>query len=412
MKTNQRYKKGKFFAAVVLLAGLTLLPFGAVSVRAEQTSPEEETADTSFQDEADEKEEIKVSEEQDTIVSVLGDSISTYENYTSYKIHQGYYSPSNLGSVNHTWWMRYINAHGYRLGINDSIGGSRVARVSSEKYPDTCMSAKKRIDALDDNGVPDIILFFGGTNDMIEQTPVGDMNRPVYGEVSNFVSAYYTTLTELKGTYPKARIICFTPFANRFSDDEVCNDYCSVITKLCYQNGVECIDLRSAGITEEADLREEDGVHPNKSGMEKIYNRLEKGMKQDTFFSDGTYTYYLQHDGSILRETLSYDPQGTGLIYMDAKGHMVFDAFQYCKDVGYTCYFDTFGRAYFDQTTFWRGHAYYLDQTGRMQNSGWFRFSDGSIGYANEDGTLLTNCTAPGPDGEEVSFTWNGRMQQ
>ena len=87
MKTNQRYKKGKFFAAVVLLAGLTLLPFGAVSVRAEQTSPEEETADTSFQDEADEKEEIKVSDEQDTIVSVLGDSISTYENYTSYKIH-------------------------------------------------------------------------------------------------------------------------------------------------------------------------------------------------------------------------------------------------------------------------------------------------------------------------------------
>ena len=32
-----------------------------------------------------------------------------------------------------------MNQYGYRLGVNDSIGGSRVARVPEEKNPQTCM---------------------------------------------------------------------------------------------------------------------------------------------------------------------------------------------------------------------------------------------------------------------------------
>ncbi|MEE1248223.1 MAG: SGNH/GDSL hydrolase family protein [Lachnospiraceae bacterium] len=412
MKKNKRRRKGKIFAAVFLLVELTLLSYPQIYLKAEQVVTEADEMGTDAQDKMDEKAENKMAEKEDTIVSVLGDSISTYENYTSYKIHQGYYTPSNLKSVNNTWWMRYINEYGYRLGVNDSIGGSRVARVSEEKNPQTCMSNQSRIDALDDNGTPDIILFFGGTNDMIEKTPLGDAEHPSYGNVANFADAYYTTLFSLKKAYPDAKIICLTPFANRFVDDDVCNDYCSIITKLCYRNQIECIDLRSAGILEEQDLQEADGVHPNQSGMQKIYDRLIVGEKRDTFFCDGTFTYYLQHDGSIMRDTLSYDPQGTGLIYLDSAGHMAFDSFQYCKNVGYTCYFNTFGRAYFDQTTFWRGHAYYLDQTGRMQNAGWFMFADGGTGYANKDGTLLTDCVAPGPDGKDVYFFWNGRMQQ
>lgn len=410
MKINKRQKKGKFFAAVILLAGLTFSQFGEVYIKAEVTDVDE--LDAQMQDELDAKDEQRMAGETDTIVSILGDSISTYDNYTSYKVFQGYYGVTNLGSVNNTWWMQYINKNGYRLGVNDSIGGSLVSVKPGEKEPENCMSTVERIGRLDDNGTPDIILFYGGTNDMINKVALGNVNAPVYGNTSNFADAYYTTLMRLKESYPKARIITMTPFPDRFTDDDVCDAYCTIITKLSYRCGVESIDLRSAGISQNDDMRVEDGTHPSKTGMDKICNRLMAGAKYDTFFCDGQFTYYLQHDGSIMRDTLSYDPQGTGLIYMDSEGHMAFDSFQYCKNVGYTCYFDTFGRAYFDQTTFWQGHAYYLDKTGRMQDSGWFQFSDGSMGYANADGTLLTDCTAPGPDGREVYFTWNGRMQQ
>ena len=36
-------------------------------------------------------------------------------------------------------------------------------------------------------------------------------------------------------------------------------------------------------------------------------------------------------------------------------------------------------------------YMYYANPYGVMERSGWFRFSDGGIGYANADGILMTN---------------------
>ena len=126
MKINNTRKKGKFFAAMLLVAGLTFFPCQKVYIKAEQVGTKD-AVDANEQDKMDEKAENRVSEKEDTIVSILGDSISTYVNYTSYKIHQGYYSPSNLDSVNNTWWMRYMNQYGYPLGVHIVLGGEAVA---------------------------------------------------------------------------------------------------------------------------------------------------------------------------------------------------------------------------------------------------------------------------------------------
>lgn len=142
----------------------------------------------------------------------------------------------------------------------------------------------------------------------------------------------------------------------------------------------------------------------------RVYNE-DGSLKRNQYYCDGTYTYYLQNDGSPMVNRLTYDPEGTGLIYFDAKGHMVFDAFQYCKNVGYTCYFDSRGRAVFDQITFYKDNVYYLDGNGAVKHQGWFQFENGvDYGYANDNGTLMTGGFSYDQWGRMVFFHWNGMV--
>ena len=142
----------------------------------------------------------------------------------------------------------------------------------------------------------------------------------------------------------------------------------------------------------------------------RVYNQ-DGSLKRNQFYCDGTYTYYLQNDGSPMVNRLTYDPEGTGLIYLDANGHMVFDAFQYCKDVGYTCYFDSRGRALFDQIAFYKDNAYYMDGNGAVKHQGWFKFENGvDYGYANTNGSLMKGGFSYDQWGRLVFFHWNGMI--
>lgn len=142
----------------------------------------------------------------------------------------------------------------------------------------------------------------------------------------------------------------------------------------------------------------------------RFYN-ADGSVKKNQFYCDGVYTYFLQNDGSPMTNRLSWDPQGTGLIYFDEKGHMLFDTFKYCRDVGYTCYFNTYGRAIYDQVTFYHNKAYYMDATGRMKTDGWFQYANGiDYGFAKSDGSLQTGGFGFDPNGRVVFYHWNGMV--
>ncbi len=141
-------------------------------------------------------------------------------------------------------------------------------------------------------------------------------------------------------------------------------------------------------------------------------NYVLDGVKMtNIFFSDGTYTYYLQADGTPMKNRLTYHPDGEHLIYFDENGHELFDQFKYCVDVGYTCYFDTFGYMFKDQIPFYNGKPYYLDGTGRMKQGEYFKFDNGvDIGYAQEDGSLINTGFGYDPWGRVVFYHWNGMI--
>lgn len=47
----------------------------------------------------------------------------------------------------------------------------------------------------------------------------------------------------------------------------------------------------------------------------------------NAFFFDGGYTYYLQADGSPMKDRLTYHPDGEHIIYFDQNGHEVLHKF-------------------------------------------------------------------------------------
>ena len=142
----------------------------------------------------------------------------------------------------------------------------------------------------------------------------------------------------------------------------------------------------------------------------------------NNFKCDGEYTYYFQLDGTAMKDRLTYHPDGEHVIYFDENGHEVFSDFAHVKktiageDVDDYCFFNVFGYMYVDVLTYDKSGTvlYYANPYGVMEMGKWFQFSDtvvwadgteavgiaGGYGYANSDGTLLTNTPA---------FDWEGR---
>lgn len=102
-------------------------------------------------------------------VSILGDSISTF--YKEGSEMNSYYTGTNqfyyptysatVKSVDLTWWYKLIKNNKMTLGINNSWSGScAYGTIPSAAVNDS------RINTIDDNGTPDMVIIYLGTNDV------------------------------------------------------------------------------------------------------------------------------------------------------------------------------------------------------------------------------------------------------
>lgn len=157
--------------------------------------------------------------------------------------------------------------------------------------------------------------------------------------------------------------------------------------------------------------------------FEKRYIHANGKMAQNSFVSDGTYTYYLQYDGTPMKDRLTYHPDNSEVIYFDKDGHEVFNDFAHIstsisgEPVDDYCYFGALGYMYVDVVTYDKAgvNLYYANPYGVLERGKWFQFSDtvmcadgtpwngaaGKYGYANADGTLMVNT---------YTYDWLGRL--
>ena len=230
------------------------------------------------------------------IVSILGDSISTLKGYIPSGNRARYVQTEAEATggllympYDETWWGQVINENNMILGINDSWAGSRVLNTSSTNSgdygPDAAMAGMTRLQKLDDNGTPDLILFYGGTNDIGGAVTMGtfdptasyattlDTTATIY---TNFVEAYTMAILRMQYLYPNAEIVVLLPtYTSSYYTLAELTAYNAEIIKICEHFDIKYIDLRESGITTSYLA---DGIHPNATGMDLISDYVTKNL--------------------------------------------------------------------------------------------------------------------------------------
>lgn len=200
------------------------------------------------------------------LVSVLGDSISTYEGYIppNYKVYydEDRQKINGLTSVYDTWWAKvnqYLKAY---LCVNNSFSGSKV----SGEFPGA--SSEKRVSALHKmEHYPDVILVYMGTNDFGFGVPL-----------ETFAKDYRKMLERLRENYPSARILCAT-IARSYIQGKpdwkypemyggtALEEYNQAIREAVNErDDIVLMDLPEEGIHYET----LDGTHPTRRGHEEL----------------------------------------------------------------------------------------------------------------------------------------------
>ena len=163
-------------------------------------------------------------------ISILGDSISTYEGW----IPDGnltYYPKGTLVNPFNTWWNILLSKLGARLCVNQSWGsrkvsdGLSVANSAANAVTKLHREAGKSYKSLygitetaTERQDPDIILIMLGVNDFNSNVPIGEINygaTDIKYDSTSFVNSYKAMLLDIVGRYySNAKIYCITPSYN------------------------------------------------------------------------------------------------------------------------------------------------------------------------------------------------------
>lgn len=145
-------------------------------------------------------------------VSVLGDSISTFEGYNprGYSVFYDVEAQEKNGlkSVYDTWWAKVNQTLNAFLCVNNSFSGSTV---SGKSFP--AGISEERLRCLKTNVYnPDIILIFLGFNDFGRGVEISREATDAFAEkdTSFFEDAYDDMLQKLRRLYPATSIVCGT----------------------------------------------------------------------------------------------------------------------------------------------------------------------------------------------------------
>lgn len=229
-------------------------------------------------------------------ISILGDSISTYQGCNPVGYYAFYPENGEVKGVEDTWWQIAADDLGLTIYQNGSSAGATVAGDSDGTEDPQCACNEFRTNDLAGAGgvCPDGIIVYLGTNDLLEAVPLGDNDGTsvvLGGEVDIFSDAYTLMLDKLQANYPLAQIYCCTllpvgDYGTKTPYVEFVNgagltaaDYGEVIARIAENRGFPVIDLYHCGITIE-NLQEmtSDGVHPTAEGMRRIAAAVEKSL--------------------------------------------------------------------------------------------------------------------------------------
>ena len=284
-------------------------------------------------------------------VSVLGDSISTFNGYSNdatvnstilgnaprYDAGTADTKPSSyclLESVDQTWWMHFANRSGMKLLVNNSWAGSQVfgeqtsdGRVIPAAYLDRCVNLHDN--TLENNPgntavYPDVIFVYLGINDYnFNRNKVGSgavdyaelvKSDGTYVTPTTFGEAYGIMLHKMQNAYPNAQIFAMTLLPeNLYSVNKtIWDQHNTYIRAAAKYYDIPVVDLaENCAITwENYSGYMIDKIHPTTAGMKLISDCIEEELivyyKENTThthtYKNGICTTCGELIGSILTD--------------------------------------------------------------------------------------------------------------
>ncbi len=245
-------------------------------------------------------------------LSILGDSISTYEGYSNSgernttnatsteKSNSVYYGDMNNSiTVDDTWWKQTIDQYNMELLVNNSWGGSRVTNDNDTQWgtgyaawEDRCVNLHDN--TLDDNDGkaiinPDIIAVYIGINDLGAGISAGTktLDKSFFDAIelavdnnniaqpTTFEEAYAIMIYKMVKTYNSADIFVFNiPTTNRTNN---LTTYNNVIETIAEYYNLPIVDLYSSALNTSYTS---DSLHPTAEGMDIMTEVFVETMKE------------------------------------------------------------------------------------------------------------------------------------
>lgn len=205
-------------------------------------------------------------------LSILGDSISTYEGVSNDKAASSAtaYNPAfyrGIFPLSSTYWHRVMDNLGLTLCVNNSWSGGNLSGVDN---PDSGVNRAKSL-SRDDGTSPDIIIVFMGIN---------DLGRNVDAEI--FAADYKRTLNTIKELHPSTQVCCVNiPDRDIFLKQraELFNSIIESAVKSAGENFFIADLFRSRLNGDLYYMNTLDGLHPDEDGMKIIAEIVENAIK-------------------------------------------------------------------------------------------------------------------------------------
>ena len=171
-------------------------------------------------------------------ISILGDSLSTFEGYIPPQNISYYPNVNNdVNSVKQTWWDILLNTINATLEINNSFSGAKVSGTDASSF----------ITRHAELGNPEYIIIHGGTNDASwANVPAGELHfdSPLNDlNINEFSDAYDFLIRCILDKYKHTNIILVIPSI-------VSNEYANSIISICeHYQLFGYVDLRNITLT-------------------------------------------------------------------------------------------------------------------------------------------------------------------
>lgn len=219
-------------------------------------------------------------------ISFMGDSISTFYSTSSevnslYGGTNQYYYPiysSTVKDVSQTWWHQTYTNLNLKLGVNNSWSGSAAYGSSN-----SAGMSENRLKTLDDNGTPNIVVIYLGTNDNVNGHTT-DQLRQAYTKMIEYITENYVDFSNNTAKIPYIYLVTngYSGYTGYNYTEETRVEYNEMFKQLAKEySNVRVFDLAYYITKDNYSTYLGDALHYNAEGMKLISTKLIEKLTKD-----------------------------------------------------------------------------------------------------------------------------------